>query len=80
MLMRTKTKCYTTMEMIEIITGTKPVDLKGICQLRPQLTSKGIKLKLDGTGLGVPEGLDITGLDDDCEQYLREHPELLKEK
>ena len=80
MILKDPKTCYSTAEMIQLITGTKPTDLRETCQLRPQLAAKGIKLKLDDSGLSVPTGLDVIALDEDCERYLRQHPELIPGK
>lgn len=76
-LMRTKTLCYSTKEMIGLITGAEPFNIDGIMLLENSLGDKGIRLHHDGTGRKFPDGLDIVRLDEDCEHYLRIHSQLL---
>lgn len=71
MLMKSKTECYTTAEMIKIITGKLCENLKDVPKIASYLRAKGIVVKQNIMGL------DVLTLDADCEKYLNEHPELL---
>ena len=72
MLMKSKTECYSTAEMVRMITGQPCETPEDIPKVAPYLRAKGIVVKRDVVGW------DVIALDEDCEKYLNEHPELIK--
>ena len=72
MLMKSEEESYSLSEMIHLITG-KPCDYKKLSKAAQALKEKGITIYYN------PLGWNVLRLDQDCERYIRDHPDLFPE-